>query len=202
MNGGTQKKTRKSCRFNSHYLRFVLGEVHKDSHPTDTEFYSWNVNTNRKKAKISYKRIEKIGDLNYNFECDIVMIPESAITQRYIIRYNVRVSPDTEFEELLGKDNRPPDIVSKEAPKLLYMLSRIQKKFSTLGVRSDFKTAAQKQSGMFRGHAVFHPDHYGVYDPLIEEYLSDDTNASYISEVSNKPRGFCFTSKTPVGLLA
>ena len=195
MGDSTKKKTRKAYRFNSHYLRFILGEVHKENHPTDTEFYSWNVNTNRKKAKITYKRIEKIGDKNYYFECDIAMIPESALAQRYIIRYYVRYNPETEFTELLGN---PPRIVKEEAPQLLNMLSGIQKKFSTLGVRTAFKTAMQKQSGMISGSAHFIPDHYGIYDPLIEEYSSNATNASYISEVSKKPRRFSFGKLTPV----
>jgi len=195
MGDSTQKKTRKSYRFNSHYLRFILGEVHKENHPSDTEFYSWNVNTNRKKAKITYKRIEKIGDKNYYFECDIAMVPESALAQRYIIRYYVRYNPETEFTELLGN---PPRIVKEEAPQLLNMLSGIQKKFSTLGVRSAFKTAMQKQSGIISGSAQFNPDHFGIYDPLIEEYSSNATDASYISEVSKKPRRFSFGKLTPV----
>jgi hypothetical protein len=198
MGDSTQKKTRKSYRFNTHYLRYILGEVHKENHPNDKEFYTWNVNTNRKKAKISYKRIEKSGDTNYYFECDIVMIPASAHTQKYTLRYYVRYSPQEEFEELLGKDNRPPLIVTEEAPQLLHMLSGIQKKFSTLGVRSAFKTAAQKQHGIIVGHALFNPDDYGVYDPLIEEYSSNATNASYISEVSKKHRRFSFPKLTPV----
>jgi hypothetical protein len=195
MGDSTKKKTRKSYRFNSHYLRFILGEVHKENHPSDTEFYSWNVNTNRKKAKITYKRIEKIGDKNYYFECDIAMVPESALAQRYIIRYYVRYNPETEFTELLGN---PPRIVKEEAPQLLNMLSGIQKKFSTLGVRSAFKTAMQKQSGIISGSAQFNPDHFGIYDPLIEEYSSNATDASYISEVSKKPRRFSFGKLTPV----